>query len=434
MMERNSRRDFLKSTAVIAAGASMLDRSALAGPVSGLLPTQYPRTIGPNAGKYVQEVLESGLMGAAGMVARFEKAFAAALGVKHCMATPGCTPALAALAAAFGFKPGDEMIVSPITDYGTIQGLVRENYIPVFADTAPGTVNLNAETIEPCISDRTRAILCVHKTGLVCDMDPIVQLAKKHNLVVYEDVCQAPFGRYKGRLTGTLADAAAFSFDMEKTMPSDMGGCVVTNDDDLAERVRVIGQLRGVAIEKPEFGRIHHVPGYSYRMAGCTAAICLAQLEIIREQVARRDKMIRLLSNLIGEIPGVTPLPIPDYVTVYSPWMFGMSIDPDRFHCTADEFGRQLEAGGIPGAGTARYYLPAVGSTFLEANAKAKRYPYSMPPASRTYHYGVDSCPRAWKFVQTWIRWATFCEKYTEEHCHLARTIVSTVAEKNRKV
>jgi dTDP-4-amino-4,6-dideoxygalactose transaminase len=208
---------------------------------------------------------------------------------------------------------------------------------------------------------------------------------------------------------------------------------VVTNDDELAERVRMISQLRGVASERPDFGRIHHVPGYAYRMAGCTAAICLAQLEIIQDQVAHRDKMIRLLSKLIGTIPGVTPLPIPDYVTVYSPWMFGMSIDPDQFRCSADEFGRQLVAGGIPGASTARYYLPAVGSTFLEENAKARKYPYSIPPASREYHYGTDTCPQAWKFVQNWIRWATFCEKYTEDHCHLAKEIVSAVAEKNRR-
>jgi len=143
--------------------------------------------------------------------------------------------------------------------------------------------------------------------------------------------------------------------------------------------------------------------------------------------------MIRLLSKLIGEIPGITPLPIPDYVTVYSPWMFSMSLDPHQFRCTSDEFGKQLAAAGIPGAGTARYYIPAVGSAFLEANARAKKYPYCMPPASREYHYGTDTCPRAWQFVQNWIRWSSFCEKYTEDHCHLAKEIVATVAEKNRK-
>ncbi len=432
-MQTANRRDFLKTSAAIAAGASVLGRSTLVSAASDALPIPEPRTIGPNAAKYVQEVLGSGLVGWSKMVSRFEKAFAEAHGIKHCVATPGCTPALHALASGLEFEPGDEIIVSPITDYGTIQGLVHENYIPVFADAAPGTVNLSAETIEPCISDRTRAILCVHKTGLTCDMDPIMELAKKHKLFVYEDVCQGPFGRYRGRLNGTLAHAAAFSFDPEKTMPSDRGGCVLTNDDKLAERIRMVSVMRGVRAEKPGFGRVHEIAGYAYYMTGCTAAICLAQLEIVHDHVARRDKMIRLLSKLIGEIPGVTPLPIPDYATVYSPWMFSMSIDPDQFRCTADEFGAQLAAGGIPGASTARYYYPPLGSAFLQKNAKAKKYPYSMPPASREYQYGADTCPQAWKFLQTWIRWATFCEKYTERHCQLAKEIVSAVAEKNRK-
>ncbi len=367
----------------------------------GQLPTQFPRIIGPNAMKYLQEVVDSGLT--VDMVGRFEKAFAEAYGVKHCIATPGCTPALAVLAAAFDFEPGDEIIVSPITDYGTLQGLIRENYIPVFADTEPGTVNLSAETIEPCITDRTRAILVVHKTGIICDMDPINELAAKHDLIVYEDACQAVFGEYKGRYAGTLSRAAGFSFDAEKTMGSDVGGCVITNDDELNERVR------------------------------CTAAICLAQLETIRDHVAHRDKMIRLLSELIAEIPGVTPLPIPDYMNVYSAWMFGMSIDPEQFTCTAEEFAQQLADAGIPGAGQGKYYLMPEACTFLEENARKKVYPYSIPPASREYHYGPDTCPTAHAFLENWIRWSTFCEKYQPEHCELAADIVREVAERNRR-
>jgi len=397
--------------------------------LTGELPNPFPRIMGPNCAKYVGEVVESGLT--CDMVERFERAFAKEMGVRHCIAAPGCTPALAVLASAFGFAPGDEVIVSPITDYGTLQGLVRENYIPVFPDTEPGTVNLSARTIEPCITDRTRAILVVHMTGLICDMDPINELAAKHGLIVYEDVCQAVFGEYKGRLAGTLSTAAAFSFDGEKTMGSDTGGCVVTDDDDLAERLRFIGQSRGAEM-KEGFGRLHTVPGYAHRMAACTAAICLGQLEIIREQVAHRDRMIRLLTELIGEMPGITPLPIPDCVNVYSCWMFGMSLDPTAFRCDADEFARQLCEAGIPGAATGKYYLMPAALTFLDEWARGKRYPYSIPPASREYRYGTETCPNAWHFLQTFVRWSTFCEKYQRDHCALAAQIVCTVADKNR--
>jgi dTDP-4-amino-4,6-dideoxygalactose transaminase len=396
----------------------------------GKLPTPFPRTIGPNAMKYLQEVVDSGLT--VDMMGRFERAFAKELGVKHCIATPGCTPALATLAAAMSYEPGDEIIVSPITDYGTLQGLIRENYIPVFADTAPGTVNVSADTIEPCITDRTRAILVVHKTGIVCDMDPINALAEKYNLHVFEDCCQAVFSRYKGRYTGTLSLAAGFSFDSEKTMGSDTGGCVVTNDDALAERLRFIGHSRA-AVMKPHFGRLHMEAGYAYRMPQCTAAITLAQLEIIHHQVAQRDRMIRLLTQLLSEIPGITPLPIPDYQDVYSCWMAGFSINAEAFLCSTEEFAMQLAEEGIPGVGTGFYYLMPDALTFLEQNARAKKYPYSMPPASREYHYDERTCRRAREFLQTFIRWSTFCEKYQPEHCEMAAAIVRQVAQRNRR-
>jgi len=403
--------------------------AAVAG-LQGTLPNPFPRIMGPNAMKYLHEVVDSGLT--CDMVDRFEKAFARELGVRHCIATPGCTPALAVLAAAFDFEPGDEIIVSPVTDYGSIQGLIRENYIPVFADTAPGTVNISAQTIEPCITDRTRAILVVHKTGIICDMDPINALAEHYGLIVYEDACQAVFSEYKGRYAGTLATAAGFSFDAEKTLGSDIGGCVVTNDDALAERIRFIGQSRGAAME-PHFGRRHIAPGYACRMTQSTAAITLAQLEIIREQVAHRDKMARLLTQLISEIPGITPLPIPDDLSVYSCWMFGMSIDPTAFACDVEEFAQQLAEAGIPGAGMGRYYLMPAACTFLEKNARDQVYPYSMPPASYEYHYSADSCPNARDYLETFIRWSTFCEKYQPEHCEMAANIIREVAERNRR-
>jgi len=395
--------------------------------LKGVLPTPYPRIIGPNAMKYLQEIVESGLT--CNMVKRFENAFAEALGVKHCIATPGCTPALAALAAAFNFAPGDEIIVSSVTDYGTIQGLIRENYIPVFADTEPGTVNISAKTIEPCITDRTRAILVVHLTGLMCDMDAICELAEKYGLIVYEDACQAVFSEYKGRYAGTLAQAGAFSFDSEKTMGSDIGGCIVTNDDELAERLRFIGQSRGAQMQ-PGFGRLHAVPGYAYRMPHCTAAICLAQLEIIREQVAHLDRMVRLLTSLLSAIPGIIPLTIPDYQNVYSCWMYGFSIDPEAFRCTADEFAAQLDAMGLPGAGLGRYYLMPAACTFLEERARGQVYPFSRPPASREYRYSAASCPNARAFLENWIRWSTICAKYQPEHCELAAEMVRRVAER----
>lgn len=394
---------------------------------TGELPAPFPRTMGPNTMKYLAEIVDSGM--SCNMIGRFEEAFAKAIGVKHCIAAPGCTPSLAMLAAALPFKPGDEIIVSSVTDYGTIQGIIRENYIPVFADTAPGTVIVSAETIAPQISDRTRALLVVHKTGTICDMDSINALAKRHGLLVVEDCCQAVFGQYKGRVTGTLADVAAFSFDGEKTMGSDTGGCVVTNDDELAERMRFMGQSRAAVME-PHFGRRHVEAGYAFRMPLCTAAVTLAQLEIAPENVAQRDRMARLIASLLSEIQGITPHPIPDYMNVYSCWMMSFSIDPLAFRCDTEELGRQISEKGL-GVGMGEYYLMPEACTFLQRNAREKIYPYSLPPASKEYTYGADVCPNAREYLRHWLRWSTFCEKYQPHHCERVAEIVREVAERN---
>ncbi len=397
---------------------------------TGKLPVAFPRIMGPNAMKYLQEVVDTGMT--CDMMGRFEAAFARELGVKHVIATPGCTPALAMLAASMPWEPGDEVIVSPVTDYGTVQGLITEGYIPVFPDTAPGSINFSAETIAPRITDRTRAILCVHMTGILNDMDPINELARRYELLVYEDVCQAVFGEYKGRLAGTLAHAAGFSFDAEKTMGSDVGGCLATNDDTLAERARFVGQSRG-GVMKPHFGRVHSVAGYAYRMPNCTAAICLAQLEIIREQVAHRDAMIRLLYRHLAEIPGITPLPIPEHMNVFSCWMAGFNIDNEQFVCSTESFAEQLVEAGIPGAGMGAYYLMPEALTCLQEKVQRRQYPYTMPPASRRHRYSGEDCPNAVRFLDSFIRWSTFCEKYQPEHCALAADLVRQTAERNRR-
>jgi hypothetical protein len=143
--------------------------------------------------------------------------------------------------------------------------------------------------------------------------------------------------------------------------------------------------------------------------------------------------MARLLSALLAEIPGITPLPIPETTTAYSCWMFGLSVDPAAFRCAPENFAEQLAAAGIPGAGMGEYYLMPAACTFLNENAQRRVYPYSRPPASRDYAYNADTCPTARDFLRTFIRWSTFCEKYREEHCELAAQIVQEVAERNRR-
>lgn len=167
-------------------------------------------------------------------------------------------------------------------------------------------------------------------------------------------------------------------------------------------------------------------------MTQSTAAITLAQLEIIRENVTQRDRMARLLTALLNGIPGVRALPVPAYQEVYSCWMIGLTVEPAQFTCSVAEFAHQLAAAGIPGAGMGAYYLMPEACVFLDQYATAKRFPFSQPPASRAYRYGAQNTPTAAAFLQRFIRWSTFCEKYTEEHCRIAAQIVRAVADANR--
>lgn len=302
----------------------------------------------------------------------------------------------------------------------------------MFADTEPGCINLSARTIAPCITARTRALLCVHKSGILCDMDSINALASERGLLVFEDCCQSVFGEYKGRLAGTLGDAACFSFDPEKTLGSDTGGCMVTNDAGLHERTRFLAQNRA-GVMKAGFGRVHPEIGYAYRMPHCTAAICLAQLEIVREQVTKRDEMARLVYRLLGEIPGITPLQVPDYVNVYSCWMAGFNLDPEAFTCSAAEFGALLSNAGLSTAGEAEYYLMPAALECIQTKVREKRFPYVEGIASRDYSYSAENCPNAAAFLSTFVRWVTFCERYEVRHCEMVARLVAEIADQHRR-
>ena len=397
-------------------------------PATEQLPGVYPREMGPNTMKYLQEVVDTGL--ASDIINRFTTYLAEMHGMKYGIGTTGCTQAIFAAMMVLDLEPGDEVIVGPISDYGSIAGAVFQNLIPVFADTVPGTALMDPASIEEKLTDRTRAIIAVHKLGLPCDMDPIMAIAEKHNLIVVEDVCQAILAEYKGRLAGTIGHMSCFSFDSEKTCGGDVGGAVLTNDDELIGKLvnRVLS--RG-AVQRPGFGREYTSRGMALQVPQCSAATTLANLEILAPQVEARQKSAALLDVHIAEIPGLEPYRVPDDRT-HSYWMYGFIFDPEAFTCSADEFAAQVEAGGIEGTGMGRYYLMPAGVPFLNEMAQAKKFPYCKPPASYDYVYSGDDVPHAQAFLDRWIRWF-WTEKYTEQHVEIMADIIRGVAEKNRR-
>ncbi|MEM5767149.1 MAG: DegT/DnrJ/EryC1/StrS family aminotransferase [Bacillota bacterium] len=396
--------------------------------LSGKLPNLFPRIMGPNAMKYLQEVIESGLE--SDMVERFETVFKEKMGMRYCVSAPGCSNAIYSLAEAMQLKPGDEVVVSSVSDYGTIMGFCKMGVIPVFADTAKNSINVCAETIEACITEKTRAIMVVHMTGLVCDMDPILSVAEKYHLPVIEDVCQAIMSTYKGRLAGTLGYASSFSFDSEKIMGSDIGACYLTNDQELYDFANFFCLSRAGTM-KPGYGRMYVMPGIAMRMPQCTAAVNLAQLELLDSNVKILDKQIRYLYKLLSSIDGISVELPKDYQSVFACWMGVFRVDLSKFDCTLDEFCKECVEMGFTGLGALKYYLLPESCTFLADNAAEGNFPYMKPFTEKEYDYRCNLYPNAVEYLSNALRWATFSERYTEKDCDLVYDIVKTVATRH---
>ena len=185
------------------------------------------------------EVIRSGNLNVLGgpKVTQFEDEWKKTFGVKHAVTSTSGTSALHVGVLAVGPNPGDEIIVAPITDIGSIIAILYQLAVPVFADVDPISGIITAETIEPCITERTVAIMVVHLQGNAAVMDPIVELARKHNLLVIEDCSQAHMAAYNGRYAGTIGDIGCYSFQQSKHMTTGDGGMTVTNNDYLGERI-----------------------------------------------------------------------------------------------------------------------------------------------------------------------------------------------------
>jgi dTDP-4-amino-4,6-dideoxygalactose transaminase len=260
----------------------------------------------------ILEVLRSGQWyraGDQGKVPEFEAAYAKLLGAKHCLATASGTTALTISLHVMDVDAGDEVIVSPYTFIATYNAVLIHKALPVFADTDPQTLTIDPASIEGRITDRTRAIVPVHIFGMPCDLDPINAVAKKHNLGVVEDACQAWLAEYKGRMCGTLADLGCFSFQNSKHLPSGEGGAITGNDQQLLDRCHAFHNC-GLATGTLQ-GQGFFTRGNNFRMQHFQAAILLQQLDkLVKETEVRRESADYLTAQL-REIPGITPVRLP---------------------------------------------------------------------------------------------------------------------------
>jgi dTDP-4-amino-4,6-dideoxygalactose transaminase len=265
---------------------------------------------------------------------QFEERFASYCQVDHCIAVNSGTSALHLALLASGIGPGDEVITVSLTFVATTAAILYCGAKPVFVDVDPKTWTLDPALIEAAITPRTKAILPVHLHGLMADMDPIMAIARKHNLIVIEDAAQAHGAEYKGRRAGSIGDVGCFSFYPGKNLGAyGEGGAVVANNHDVAKRVFM---LRDWGQES----KYNHVmPGYNYRMDGIQAAVLNVKMNYIEDWTEARRSVASRYDHLLNNLPCWRPAPPVHSRHVYHVYAIGV---PQR-----DDVARSLQSAGV---------------------------------------------------------------------------------------
>jgi perosamine synthetase len=287
----------------------------------------------------VSEVLRSGMLAGGKRVAELEERFAAFIGTKHAIAVSNGTVAEMCVFAGLGLGPGDEVITVGHTFNATVSAILYTGATPVFIDIERDTYVMDAKRIEAAITPRTRAICPVHLFGLPADMDMIVSIADRHGLAVVEDACQAHGAEFRGRKVGSFGHGT-FSLYGTKNMTTGEGGLITTDDDRLADWIRL---YRNQGMRE----RYHHeILGYNFRLTDLQAAIGLCQLEKLERNTDRRRAIAAEYDSAFAELPIRTPVTPPGRTHVFH--QYTIDVGPSRDAVVAD-----LTRAGI---GTGIYY------------------------------------------------------------------------------
>jgi dTDP-4-amino-4,6-dideoxygalactose transaminase len=274
-----------------------------------MIPPARP-DIGPEEAAAVAEVLASGMLAQGKRVAELEERWAEYVGVKHALAVTNGTVAEMCIFAGLGLGPGDEVITVGHTFNATVSSILYTGATPVFVDVERDTHLIDASLIEAAVTPRTKAICPVHLFGLVADMDPIVEIAERHGLTIVEDACQAHGATYNGRRAGGWGPSA-FSLYATKNMTTGEGGFVTTDDDALADWIRL---YRNQGMRE----RYHHeILGYNFRMTDIAAAIGLVQFAKLDRNTAKRQAIAARYDAAFADLPIRLPVTPPGRVHVF---------------------------------------------------------------------------------------------------------------------
>ena len=326
-------------------------------------------------------------------VAAFQKEFAAMCGVKHAFAVSNCTTAMHVATQIFDIRPGDEVIVTPNTFIATSLVILKEGGTPVYADIDPKTFNIDPAEIAKKITPKTKAIYVVHFGGQMCDMDPIMEIARKHGLLVLEDCAHTPGAEYKGRKAGTIGDIGCFSFHSLKNMTTcGEGGMITTNRDDFVDGIE---KLRCMNLDHWKDQTDYWIPshfdvvdvnghwGNNYRMNEIQAAVGRAQLRKLSMLSETRRELGRRINEGIKDIKGVTPVyEDPNCYHIYH--LYTLCVEQEELGASRDDFLRVLyKEEGVQGI---LHYQP----TYHFTGLKKMGYGDNLCPLAEKFFYGRE--------------------------------------------
>ena len=330
----------------------------------------------------VEDTLNSGWLTTGPKAQKFEEAFKDYIGCKHAVALNSCTAGLNLALTVQNFAEGDEVITTPMTFPATTNVILLQRLKPVFADIEAGTLTIDPRKIEAKITPRTRAIIPVHFAGHPCDMTPIQELADRHKLVIIEDAAHALESGYKGKKIGNLGNATAFSFYANKNITTGEGGMLVTNDDALAETIRIM-RLQGISRDawkrygKSGFSHWEHtLAGHKCNMSDLNASIGMHQIKKVERFMTLRKKYVSMYDRAFADVAELETLAVRDYAT-HAHHLYVISLHLELLTIDRDGFLDAIQSTGI---GVALHYVALHLQPYYVKNFNTK--PQDFPIAS----------------------------------------------------
>lgn len=373
--------------------------------------------------RLLREVIESGTLTATkgSMTPALEEAFASEIGVKHAIACSSGTAAIHAAVAALELEPGDEVITTSVTDMGALTPLLYQGLVPVFADVDPRTGNVTPETVAAAWSPRTRAVIATHLFGNPVDVPRIRALAETRGATVIEDAAQAFLARRQGVPVGSLGHLACFSFQQGKHITSGEGGIVVTDDDTLADEVRLfVNKSWPYGKPNPD----HRKLGLNYRITELQSAVLRAQMPRLAEFVAHRRMLAERLSARLARVPGVHA-PQPELGDEHAYWRLPLTVDRSVLPNGVDTLAQVLRAHGV---GAAPRYIgkPAFrcGIFADQRTLGGSRWPFTLA-RPEALDYRAEHFPGTFAYLDS-VLVLPWNERFTVDHVDALADAVHT--------